>query len=69
MKVWEKIADFNDTKGWSKEQIASECYQHKYCPAEIEEKHHFIGSKRFNKHCQIGCGVECLLEYLELEAR
>ena len=69
MKVWEKIATFNDTHGWSKERIESECYMHKYCPAEIEEDYHFIGEKRFERHCKLGCGVECLKEYLDLEVR
>jgi hypothetical protein len=67
VKVWEKIATFDDTKGWTKERIAAEAYMHKYCPSEIEEEHHFIGKARFDKHCKFGCGVECLDEYLDLE--
>lgn len=68
-KVWEKISEFKDTLGWSKEKISAECYMHKYCPSEIEEEHHFIGAKRFASHCNIGCGVKCLDEYLELEVK
>lgn len=69
MKVWEKIAQFSDTQGWDKERIAAECYAVRSCPSDIEEEHHFIGEKRFAKHCSLGCGVTCLEEYLELEAR
>lgn len=67
MKVWEKIAQFNDTKGWDKERIVAECYAIRSCPADIEEEHHFTGQARFAKHCRLGCGVTCLEEYLELE--
>lgn len=69
MKVWAKIAQFNDTKGWSKEKIASECYMHKYCPAEIEADYHFIGDKRFNNFCKLDCSVKCLEEYLDLDIK
>ncbi|MDD5064982.1 MAG: hypothetical protein PHQ35_09545 [Phycisphaerae bacterium] len=69
MKVWEKIATFDDTRGWTKERIAAEAYMQKYCPSEMEEDYHFIGKKRFADHCKIGCGVKCLEEYLELEAK
>jgi hypothetical protein len=69
VKVWEKISQLNDTKGWDKERIAAECYQNKYCPAEIEAEHNFIGTSRFAKHCYIGCGVKCLEEYLKLEVK
>lgn len=69
MKIYEKIAEFNDTKGWAKKRIASECYMHKYCPADIEEDYNFIGKKRLNEFCQFKCDAECLDKYLELEVQ
>jgi hypothetical protein len=69
MKVWEKIATFDDTKGWTKERIASEAYMHKYCPSEMESEHHFVGKKGFAGHCKFDCGTECLDKYLDLEAK
>lgn len=68
MKVWEKIADFRDTKGWDKERIASECYMHKYCPTEIEDDNHFIGLGKRLQHCNAhNCDMECLNDYLDME--
>lgn len=70
MKVWERIAEFRDTKGWDKERIASECYMHKYCPTDIEEDNGFVGDKRLTEHCiSHKCDMECLNDYLELEVK
>lgn len=72
MKVWEKIATFNDTKDWDKESIIAQAYTLKYCPADMEQNHNFIGERRMNKFCNrdkaiIGCGVTCLEEYMDLK--
>jgi predicted TPR repeat methyltransferase len=60
MKVWEKIAEMNN----GQMQIFID-----HCPATIEEKYHVIGEKKFKRHCDIGCGVECVNEYLDIEAK
>jgi hypothetical protein len=69
MKVWEKIATFDDTKGWTKERIASEAYALKYCPSEMESTHKFVGWEKFHKHCQFNCDFECLDKYLDMEVK
>ena len=60
MKVWERIADLNNG------QIVMESILSK-CPASIESKYKLIGEKRMIRHCNIGCGVECTKEYLQME--
>ena len=60
MKVWKKIADLNN----GQMQIFTNS-----CPAELETKYKIIGEKRFNRHCEIGCGVECTKEYLNLTVK
>lgn len=60
MKVWEKIAQIYNGQ--------MQLFIDK-CPSAIEQRHHIIGEKRFRKHCNIGCGVECTKEYLELDIK
>lgn len=58
MKVWEKIAELN--KGQIK-------FFFEHCPSSLKERYHIIGEKRFNAHCNKGCGVKCTEEYLNLK--
>jgi hypothetical protein len=60
MKVWETIAELNG----GEVQIFTD-----NCPSGIEEKYQIIGERRFKRHCDIGCGVECTKEYLDLEIK
>jgi len=69
LKVWEKIAQSEDTKNWSKESIISKYSEHDNCPAGIEYKSNYIGESRLKRHCNVGCGVYCLEEYLDLNIK
>lgn len=60
MKVWEKIAELNN----GQIQMFTD-----NCPSIIEDHYKIIGDKKFKKHCDIGCGVECTKEYLNLEVK
>lgn len=60
MKVWEKITELNN--GQMTIHLSD-------CPSAIEEEYHILGEKRFKRHCDIGCGVKCLDEYLDLEIK
>jgi hypothetical protein len=68
MRVWEKLLSLDQSIGYNREMVTEIYKTNSKCPANIEAKHHFIGDKRLEKHCKIGCGVRCLDEYFELEA-
>ena len=68
MKVWQKIilGKQYGIKAWNLDTTESELSAYN-CPARIEAEHGFVGIKRLERFCQLGCGVKCLREYLELE--
>ena len=70
MKVWQKIilGKYYDTKAWNLDTVESELAMHN-CPATIEAKYRFIGDSKLDRHCNAGCGVKCLREYLDYEVK
>ena len=69
LKVWEKLVGLDKSIGYSREMAIAMCKTDSCCPANIEAKFHLVGDRRFEKHCSIGCGVNCVNEYLDLEAK
>ena len=69
MKVWQKIilGKYYDIEAWNLDTVKEELLFEHNCPARIENEHGFIGEAKFKKHCNLGCGVECLREYLDYE--
>jgi|GEM_PF-2059391 len=69
MKVWERIAQFEDAQGMDKKQIAKLMYDYKMTPCDAEDEHGFLSEDTMNKLCkkyQLECR-DCLDEYLESE--
>jgi len=69
MKVWEKLLDLDLTIGNSREMVVEIYKLNSQCPASIEAKYHFIGDKKLKRFCELGCGVNCVNEYLDLTVK
>lgn len=44
-------------------------YSNSCCAAVIEAKHNIIGESKMNNFCKLGCSVDCVKFYLELNVR
>ena len=66
MKVWERLTDLEKSLGYNREMAIEVCKVNSRCPATIEAKHHLIGGKRLENFCKLGCSVNCVNEYLDI---
>jgi hypothetical protein len=69
MKAWEKLLTVDKSIGYCREMAVSIYKMNSRCPASIEAKYHLIGDAKLIKFCELGCGVNCVNEYLDLKIK